>query len=123
MGPLGFGQRMLWVAFMGCDRRLYKTMSQIPMPPFPRQDYIDDVFTRLHWILYQFEPETTSALLMTRPGRGGVSALDTEWAALLTAAAAERDVALEAIFRANDECLVRVDLDPETPTGRTSDAR
>jgi hypothetical protein len=108
MGPLGFGQRLLWVGFVGRDRRLDKTMTQIPMPPFPRRDYVDDVLTRLHWILYEFEPGTTPALLITRPGTGGVSELDQQWVDLLTAVASERDVALEAVFRANDECLVQV---------------
>lgn len=109
MGPLGFGQRLLWVGFMSRERRLYKTMTQIPMPPFPRLDYVDDVVVRLYWILYGFEPETTAALLITRPGRGGVSQLDQQWAALLTEVAAEHEVPLEAIFRANDDCLVQVD--------------
>ncbi|MDX1882767.1 hypothetical protein [Mycolicibacterium sp. 120270] len=109
MGPLGFGQRLLWVGFMSRERRLYKTMTQIPMPPFPRRDYVDDVVVRLYWILYEFEPETTAALLITRPGRGGVSELDQQWAALLIEVAAEHEVPLEAIFRANDDCLVQVD--------------
>ncbi len=112
MGPLGFGQRLSWVGFVGRDRRLYKTMSQIPMPPFPRRDFVDDVLTRLHWILYQFEPGSTPALLITRPGVGGVSDLDRQWATLLTAVASDRDVPIEAIFRANDECLIQVE--PET---------
>jgi hypothetical protein len=122
MGPLGFGQRLLWVGFLGCDRRLYKTMTQIPMPPFPRRDYIDDVLVRLRWILYEFEPGTTPALLMTRPGVGGVSDLDRQWAALLTEVAAERDLRLEAIFRANDDCLVQVEspvrVDSGTPANQ-----
>ena len=109
MGPLGFGQRLLWVGFMGRDRRLYKTMTQIPMPPRPRHDYVDDVLVRLHWILYEFEPGTTPALLLTRPGTGGISELDRQWVALLTEVAAERDLPLEPIFRANDECLVQVE--------------
>ncbi len=109
MGPLGFGQRLLWVGFMGRDRRLYKTMTQIPMPPRPRRDFVDDVLVRLHWILYEFEPGTTPALLITRPGVGGLSELDRQWAALLTDVAADRDVQLEPIFRANDECIVQID--------------
>jgi hypothetical protein len=108
MGPLGFGQRLLWVGFMGGDRRLYKTMTQIPMPPRPRRDYVDDVLVRWHWILYEFEPGTTPALLLTRPGVGGISELDRQWVALMTEVAAERDLPLEPIFRANDECLVQV---------------
>ena len=108
MGPLGFGERLLWVGFVGRNRRLYKTMTQIPMPPRPRRDYVDDVLVRLHWILYQFEPGTTPALLLTRPGVGGISQLDRQWAAVLTEVAAEREVQLEPIFRANDEALVQV---------------
>jgi hypothetical protein len=108
MGPLGFGQRLLWVGFVGRDRRLYKTMTQIPMPPRPRRDYVDDVLVRLHWILYEFEPGTTPALLLTRPGVGGISQLDREWAETLAEVAAERKVPLEPIFRANDEALVQV---------------
>ncbi len=109
MGPLGFGQRLLWVGFIGQDRRMFKTMTQIPMPPRPRRDYVEDVVVRLYWILYEFEPGTSPALLLTRPGAGGISELDRQWAALLTEVAAERDVPLEPIFRANDEALVQVE--------------
>lgn len=38
--------------------------------------------------------------------------MDRQWAGLLTEVAAERDVVLEPIFRANDEWLVPV----EAPT-------
>ena len=100
MGELGFGQRLLWVGFVARDRRLYKTMTQIPMPPHPRRDYVDDVLIRLHWILYEFEPGTTPALLLTRPGVGGISRLDRQWATLLAEVAVAREVQLEPIFRA-----------------------
>ena len=109
IGELGFGQRLLWVGFLSRDRRLYKTMTQIPMPPGPRRDYVDDVLVRLHWILYEFEPGTTPALLLTRPGGGGISQLDRQWVTLLTEVAAEREVQLEPIFRANDAALVQVE--------------
>lgn len=109
MGPLGFGERLLWVGFVGRDRRMYKTMTQIPMPPRPRRDYVEDVLVRLHWILYEFESGTTAALLLTRPGIGGISRLDREWVSLLTEVAADREVPLEPIFRANDEELVQVE--------------
>jgi hypothetical protein len=83
-------------------------MTQIPMSPRPRRDYVDDVLVRLRWILYEFETGTTPALLLTRPGAGPVSSLDRQWVALLTEVAAERGVPLEPIFRANDEELVQV---------------
>ncbi len=63
---------------------------------------------RLHWILYEFEPGTTPALLLTRPGRGGISKMDQNWTTLLTEVAAAHNVPLEPIFRANDESLVHV---------------
>ena len=113
IGPLGFGERLLWIGFVGRDRRLYKTMTQIPMPPRPRRDYVDDVLVRLHWILYEFEPGTTLAMLLTRPGVGGISQVDRQWAGLLTGVAAEREVQLEPIFRANDEALVLVEPESE----------
>lgn len=111
MGPLGFGQRLLWLGFVGPDRRLYKTMTQVPMPPQPRRDFVDDVVVRLYWILYEFEHGATAALLLTRPGTGGVSPSDRQWATLLTDVAAERGLRLEPIFRANDEAVVQ--LEPE----------
>lgn len=112
MGPLGFGERLLWIGFVGRDRCLYKTMTQVPMPPRPRRDYVEDLLVRLHRILYEFEPGTTPALLMTRPGVGGVSRMDRQWTALLTEVAAQRSVQLEPIFRANDEALVQVEPEP-----------
>lgn len=117
MQELGFGQRLLWIGFVGRDRRLYKTITQIPMPPRPRRDYVDDVVVRLHWILNEFEPPTTPALLLTRPGVGGISQLDREWVTLLTEVAAERELQLEPIFRANDESLVHVAVEPKMSAG------
>ena len=77
MGPLGFGQRLLWVGFVACDRRLYKIHDPVPMPPVPRRDYVDDVLVRLHWILYEFDPiPTAAALLITTTRFGGVSDSD-----------------------------------------------
>jgi hypothetical protein len=33
MGPLGFGEKLLWVGFVGPDRRMVKALSQIPLGP------------------------------------------------------------------------------------------
>src|ERR1700754_986059 len=89
MGPLGFGQRLMWVGFIGRDRRMFKTMTQIALPPWRRRDYVEDILVRLHWLLYEFEPGTTPALLLTRPGAGGISELDQQWTTRLTQVAAE----------------------------------
>jgi hypothetical protein len=108
MGELGFGQRLLWVGFVGGDRRMYKTMSQVPIRAKPQPGLVEYVMSRLPRVLAGLESGATVALLLTRPGRGPVSNLDREWVSLLTAAAAEHGIPLEPIFRANDEAVVDV---------------
>jgi hypothetical protein len=109
MGQLGFGERLLWVGFVGPDRCLYKTLSQVPIGYRPGRGIVDFVVSRLPLVLRGLEPGTTAALLLTRPGSGAVSDIDREWATRLTRAAAEFDVPIEPIFRANDENLVLVE--------------
>ena len=108
MGDLGFGQRLLWVGFIGGDRRMYKTMSQVPVRAKPQPGLTEYVMIRLPRVLAGLESGATVALLLTRPGRGPVSNLDREWASLLTTSAAEHGVPLEPIFRANDEAVAEV---------------
>lgn len=106
MGPLGFGERLLWFAFVGADRRMIKVLNHIPIPPSPRPSFCDELFEPLRHVLDDFEPGATVALLLTRPGRGALSNADRRWAAVLTDAARRFDVPIEAIFRANDSALV-----------------
>ncbi|MDO3637983.1 globin family protein [Mycolicibacterium arseniciresistens] len=109
MGPLGFGERLLWVGFVGPDRRLIKALSDVPLGPRPRRRPVDAVFSALTDVLAGMRAGTTVALLLTRPGRGPVSPADREWAALLTRLAAEAGLPIEPIFRANDDALVQVE--------------
>jgi hypothetical protein len=60
-------------------------------------------------VLSDFPEGTTAALLLTRPGVGPVSHLDRQWSTLLSGIAAEYEVPIEPIFRANDEALVPVE--------------
>jgi hypothetical protein len=115
MGPLGFGERLLWLGFVGADRRMYKTLSQVPIRARPERWFVEDVIFRLRFVVDDFEDGSTVALLLTRPGPGPVSELDRQWATLLTEVAEEFDVPIEPIFRANDESLVQVE-----PTAVTS---
>jgi hypothetical protein len=109
MGPLGFGERLLWFAFVGPDRRMIKAMHQIPIPLSPKPSYGEQLFGQLREVLDDLGPRTTVALLVTRPGIGPVSNVDRRWATMLTEAARRFDVPIEPIFRANDASLVLVE--------------
>ena len=109
MGPLGFGQRLLWVGFVGPDRCMIKAFSQVPLGSRANAGLAESVMSGVHDVLADFPVGTTVALLLTRPGVGPISHLDRQWSSLLTDAAEERGVSLEPIFRANDESLVQVE--------------
>ena len=109
MGELGFGERLLWVGFVGPDRRMYKTLSQVPVGYRPKSGIVEFIMSRLPHVLVGLDPDTTVALLLTRPGVGTVSEADRRWAAALVEAAERFGVPIEPIFRANDEALVLVE--------------
>lgn len=109
MGPLGFGERLLWVGFVGADRRMHKILSQVPVGASPHHEIVDNLMGALMVLLDEdFEAGTSVALLLTRPGSDPVSGDDRRWAAVLTDAAARVDVHLEPIFRANDAAILQL---------------
>ena len=79
MGPLGFGERLLWFSFVGPDRCLITVLNQIDIPLSPDERIGVEVFSMLRAVLDGFEPDTTVALLLTRPGTGPVSNADRRW--------------------------------------------
>jgi hypothetical protein len=109
MGPLGFGQKLLWIGFLGPDRRLLKTMSQVPIGPRPKSQVSTNLMSALRSVLNGMPSGFTVALLLTGPGQGAISATDRHWAKSLSEAATRFDVPLETIFRANDESLLPVE--------------
>lgn len=109
MGQLGFGERLLWIGFVGSDRRMFKALSQMPLPPRPRRPILVSMMTALLEVLDGLKEDTTVALLLTRPGKGPISDADRRWAVLLTDVAAELGLPIEPVFRANDEALVHVE--------------
>ncbi|MGK2882475.1 MAG: hypothetical protein ACSLE6_17340 [Mycobacterium sp.] len=110
MGPLGFGERILWYGFVGPDRRLLQMLHHVPLGPRPKPRMVDDLMTTLDYVITELDAGLSAALLLTRPGRGGVSPADKQWATLLTDAATRFDVPIEPIFRANDESVAQVAL-------------
>ena len=88
MGPLGFGQRLLWVGFIGPDRRMHKILSQVPLGRSPHRALVDNLMLGLSVLLEtDFAPGTSVALLLTRPGADPVSVEDRWWATVLAQAA------------------------------------
>ena len=102
MGPLGFGERLLWIGFVGPDRRMIKVLSQVPIGVRPNRGRIEDLMVGLEVALVDFEPGTSVALLLSRPGGDPVSAEDRRWATVLTGTAARVGIPLEPLFCAND---------------------
>lgn len=113
MGELGFGQRLLWIGFVGPDRCIIKAISQVPLGSTANAMLAASVMTGLQDVLADFLEGTTVAMLLTRPGRGPISHLDRQWCTLLTGLARDFGVPLEPIFRANDEALVLVEPELE----------
>ena len=109
MGPLAFSERLLWIGFVGPDRRMVKALSQVPLGPRPRRPIVASTLTALLEVLEGLKDGTSVALLVTRPGKGPMSDADRQWSTLLTKVATELGVPIEPVFRANDESLVLVE--------------
>jgi hypothetical protein len=107
MGPLGFGERLIWMAVIGPDNRFTKALTQVEIncPP------MEEVANNTVWAMIEAMGDPADvrlAALLTRPGSGGISDTDRAWARLLTDAAARHRVRFEPVFRAHDEMLVEV---------------
>jgi hypothetical protein len=108
MGELGFGERLLRFVLVGPDRRFLKILHDIEINAVPDPALVAELMAQLSEFLEQFDPGTTVAFLLTRPGRGPVSRIDRRWAAQIQECAADFGVPIETIFRANDDALVLV---------------
>jgi len=115
MGSLGFGERLLWIGFVGPDRRMIKALSQMPLPPRPKRPIVVSLMAALLDVLDGLKEDTTVALLLTRPGRGSISDADRRWAALLTEVAAVLGIPIEPVFRANDQSVLLVEPEMTAP--------
>jgi hypothetical protein len=109
MGPLGFGERLLWFTFIDADRCFIKVLNQLPIPISPTERFGEELFSKLRTVLDAFEPDTTVAVLLTRPGSGGISNADRRWSTMLTETSTHFAIPLEPIFRANSTAVVHVE--------------
>jgi hypothetical protein len=111
MGELGFGERLLRFVFIDSDRRMVKMLSEHPIGRDPQPAPIRHLMAVLADVIGEgpVDDDSTVAFLLTRPGRGPVTATDRGWCTLVTRTAAEFGVPIEPVFRANDEALVLVE--------------
>lgn len=105
MGPLGFGERSLWLGFVGADRRMIKTLTQVPVGRTPDRALVLDLVLALSDLLAQSDESTTVAMLLSRPGRDRPGAADRRWAQVLTETARRAGVQIEPIFLTNDRTI------------------
>ena len=87
---------------------MYRTLSQVAIGRSPDRRLIDNLLAALTSVLADFEPDTSVALLLSRPGDDGVSADDRRWAQALNHAADRSGLMIEPIFRANDCAIVAI---------------
>jgi hypothetical protein len=109
MGPLGFGEQLLWFGFLGPDRRLTKELGQIAIGPRPRARMLKHLMSALRTLLDDMASGTTVALLLTGPGLGPISPADRLWSKSLNDMAERFAVPVEPTFRANDESLLQIE--------------
>ena len=68
MGPLGFGERLLWFGFVGPDRRLTRMLSHVPLGPRPQGRMLRNLMSAPCMLLDDMASGSTVALLLTGPG-------------------------------------------------------
>ncbi len=111
MGPLGFSERLLWLCFLSADGRIAPVLPQInDVPDQPDRPLVDSLIQICSRICGDFGVESV-AVLLSRPGRAGVTPGEISWAQQLDAAATAAGVSLWPMHVANDHELVTVTPD------------
>ena len=68
MGPWGFGERLLWVGFVGPDRRMQKVLTQMSIGRWPNRAVVEALFSGLAVLLIESAYASSLALLLTPAG-------------------------------------------------------
>ncbi len=106
MGPLGFGQRLLWLQLLDADGRcspLLPTIEDLPLMPEPSE--LEHVMSFCQQLLDLEVPGGSVAILLSRPGRAGISASDRRWAGGLTTTGRRLGIRCWPVHLANDHEL------------------
>jgi hypothetical protein len=103
MGPLGFGQPRLWIAFIQTDDVMSPQLTQIEeIPRWADAKICQPLLELCQHIVGRNSAGGSVAFLLTRPGRNPMDDADRSWARGLTAAAAQFGVSMWPVHFAND---------------------
>jgi hypothetical protein len=104
VGPSAFARRSVWFTILDAEQRSTPALVQIDeLPQAPGDRGLDNLVEVCEHLI---EPGGSVAFLLTRPGRGGMTADDRAWARALTAAVRRAGLPAWPVHRANRDELV-----------------
>lgn len=103
MGELGFSERVLWLLFVRRDGTAMPHLTQVAeLPEYPDSD-LSGLMTVCEEVSATIGEGTCVAMLLSRPGSGGLDASDRAWGARIVEAASRHRVGLHPLHVANDQ--------------------
>jgi hypothetical protein len=103
MGPLGFDQRLLWIAFLEPDGMMSPRLTQIEeIPRLADAKTCGALLEMCRHIIGRNGAGGSVAMLLTRPGRNPMDDADRSWARYLTSAADQVGLSMWPVHFAND---------------------
>ncbi|CAN5843711.1 hypothetical protein BH24ACT15_BH24ACT15_29230 [soil metagenome] len=105
MGPLGFGSRMLWFVFIDHEGHVMPELPCIEdLPITPDRRTLRNVIEMCQEVVASvFDPGTTVAFLLTRPGGALLTASDRAWGQGLVGEGRRAALPMQPVFIANDD--------------------
>ena len=103
MGPLGFGQPRLWIAFLDSNNMMSAQLTQIEdIPRRAHTKLCGPLLEMCRHIVGRNGTGGSVAMLLTRPGRNPMDDADRSWGRCLAAAADNLAVSMWPVHFAND---------------------
>jgi hypothetical protein len=103
VGPLGFGQPLLWIAFLAPDGMMSPGLTQIEkIPRWADAKTCGALLEMCQHIVGRNGASGSAAMLLTRPGRNSMDDADRSWARHLTSAADQLSLSMWPVHFAND---------------------
>lgn len=112
MQPLGFSRHSVWLMLIGSDDRPVPQLTELEdaeRPPTPAQ--LTSMAETLQMLRDELVPGGRFAFLRSRPGAGGITRNDRDWARALYDAGRAAGVPVEVVHRACDVDLVPIPMD------------